>query len=925
MYIWIWFDPNPKNIAMASSLLSTKFHVPSVRQSLVRRDRLIEQLNQGRECRLILISAPAGFGKTTLLSEWLRQVKMPISWLSLDEGDNEPSRFWTYFVAALQQSHGEVGASTLAMLGSMESGAFESFLIPLINELLTNLQKDSVLVLDDYHVLTARPIHEALTFLLEHLPPQLHLVIASRVDPPLPLARLRARSQSTELRTADLRFTVAEAASFFNQSMKLPLSKKQVEAIQARTEGWIAGLQLAALSIRNAEDISKSIGSLKGSQRYILDYMVEEVLERQPKPLQSFLLRTSILDRMCGSLCEAVLGADGSVNGTEILEQLEHRNLFVVPLDHERHWYRYHHLFRELLLHHLNRAELEQVFEYHRRAARWYEQKGLAAEAIEHAIAAQDFNWAADLIEREVQTINLRVESAILLTWLEALPRELVWTRAWLSFSYAWALNFSLQFAAAAVALQNTERLLQQQEQDSPSENTKILWGLVAGLKGAQARQRGEVSEAITFSEQALRQLPQDDSRLRAVVLQNLGVTYFVADKFEPAERVLTEMTRIGQLRGLADPAIAGLYLRAQLQTLRGRMDKAIPLCQQGVDLAIERGWLATYAGVLVQVAMGEFLREQNQLEAAAQHLTESIERGTQTRQLGVMMGYVTMARVRQAQGDTQRAWEAIRSAEQLQTWMWPTILSVAACKARLNLAQGNLDEAITWTEDTGLNVDGELRYSSTDQLQFTAQLQHGSELDYLTLARVLIARGRSAKASEPHLDDAMRLLARLHDFAKAGARKARLMEVLLLQALVWQTWGDRLRSLSLLQQALDIPRSKDYIRLFVDEGKPMAELLHYAASQRIHLKYVSRLLVAFGPVEGQALATVQPLIEPLSDRELEVLRHLATGLSNQAIADKLFVSLAAVKWHARNIYGKLNVSNRTQAVARARELGILE
>jgi len=906
---------------MASPLLSTKFHIPPLRASLLRRARLIEQLNQSMECKLILISAPAGFGKTTLLSEWLRQVRRPVHWLSLDQGDNEPSRFWTYFVAALQHYHSKVGESTLAMLRSTEPASFESFLIPLINE-IANLQEDFALVLDDYHVITARPIHEALTFLLERLPPQLHLVIASRVDPPLPLARLRACGQLTELRAVDLRFTVAEAASFINQSMKLPLSKDQVEAIQARTEGWIAGLQLAVLSLRDAEDISTFIASLKGSQRYILDYLVEEVLERQPKSLQSFLLRTSILERMCGSLCEAVVGEDSLVDGTEILEQLEHRNLFVVPLDHERKWYRYHHLFAELLRHCLNRAEPERVLEYHRRAAQWYKQQGFAAEAIEYAIAAREVHWAVELIEQEIRATNPQVESAArLLAWLKALPPELVWTRPWLSLCLAWALFSSSQFEAAVVAVQNIEQLLKQQEQGSPVANTKMLWGIVTAIKGMQARQRGEMTESITFMEQALQLVPQNDSWLRAMIVLNLGVTYFVADNFESAKPVLDEATRIGQVTGIADPAIAGLYLQAQFQALRGQMDKASALCQKGVNLATERGWLATYAGVLVQVAMGELLREQNQLEAAAQHLTESIQRGIQAGQPGVMMGYITLARVRQAQGDTQGAWEAIRAAEQLPIWLWPTILSVAACKARLHLAQGNLDAAIAWAEDSGLGVDDELRYTFTDQHPC------GSELDYLTLARVLIARGRSANAAESHLDDAMRLLIRLYDFAKSGQRDARVMEVLILQALVWQVHGELDRSLSLLEQALEI-HCRDYIRLFVDEGKPMAELLRQAASRRIHSKYVSHLLAAFVPVEKKVATTVslrkQPLIEPLSERELEVLRYLAMGLSNQVIAEQLFLSLAAVKWHARNIYGKLNVSNRTQAVTRARELGIL-
>jgi LuxR family transcriptional regulator, maltose regulon positive regulatory protein len=693
---------------MTSPLLSTKLYIPSLRSSLVRRSRLIEELNQGMGCKLILISAAAGFGKTTLLSEWLHQAKMPVGWVSLDEGDNEPSRFWTYLIAALQQSHSEIGKSTLAMLSSTEATSFESFLIPLINDIANN-KDDFILVLDDYHLITADCIHQALAFLLDYLPPQLHLAITSRQDPPLPLARLRARSQLTELRTADLQFSVTEADAFINQSMKLNLSQQQVETIQTRTEGWIAGLQLVGLSVRDVDDITTFIESLKGQERYILDYLVEEVLERQPQPMQSFLLRTSILSSMCGSLCEAVVGKNSSVDGREILEQLEHRNLFIVPLDSYRNWYRYHHLFGELLRHQLNRIEPNHILEYHSRAAKWYEQNGFVIEAIEHAIAASEFNWAANLIEGEVRTINSPLEYSLMLKWLEALPRELVWTRPWLSLAYGWALIFLSQPEASAAAVQNTECLLEKQQQDFSPTDTEVIRGLIATAKGAYARQKGDMAEAIAFSEKALELLPQDDSPIRAMVLQNLGVTYFVTDNFEPAQRVLTEATRIGQKKGIADPAIAGLYLQGQFLTLRGQIDKATVLCQQALYLTKKHSWLTTYAGVAVQVAMGELLREQNQLEAAVDHLTESIKRGVDNKQPTVMMGYITLARVRQAQGNIEGAWEAIRAAEEFPTWMWPTILSVPACKARLYLAQGNLDAAITLAENSGLGVDDQL------------------------------------------------------------------------------------------------------------------------------------------------------------------------------------------------------------------------
>ncbi|MUL37043.1 LuxR C-terminal-related transcriptional regulator [Gloeocapsopsis dulcis] len=883
---------------MSSLLLATKFYIPTIRSSLVRRDRLIAQLNQGKGCKLILISATAGFGKTTLLSEWSRQAEMAVSWLSLDEGDNQSLRFWTYFVTALKVFKHEIGESTLAMLHAIEPASFETFLIPLINE-IASLPDEYLLVLDDYHVITAPLIQEALTFFLEHLPPQLHLAIASRVDPPLPLARMRACAQLTEIRTADLRFTVAEVAEFINQS-SLQLSQEQIEKIQARTEGWVVALQLALLSVRNTKD--SALIALQ-DQRYILDYLVEEVLECQPKHIQTFLLRTSILERMCDSLCAAVVGED-ELNVIE-LEQLEHCNLFVVPLDRDRNWYRYHHLFRELLHHRLHRVS-KQVPEYHRRAAWWYTQHGFVLEAIEHAIASQDFLWAAELIEQEAQTSNPQFDSVMLLAWLEALPQELVENRPWLLLAEGWARYSLSQFEAAFVAVHNIERLLTQPQRESA--NNQRLWGLVTAIKGMQARQQGDGSKAIALMQQALQLLPQDGSWIRAIIVLNLGVTYFVTDNFALAIPVLNEATRIGQVKSIADPAIAGLYLQAQFQALRGRMDQAIALCQQGVDLATERGWLATYAGVLVQVAIAELLREQNQLEAAAQNLHESIERGSQIHQPGVMMGYITLARVRQAQGDTEGAWAAIQAAEQLPTWLWPTILSVAACRVRLQLAQGNLEEAIAWAENSDLGVD---------------DVQYSSELDYLTLARVLIARGTSANESKSYLDDAMQLLVRLYDFAKAGGRKARVMEVLILQALVFQARGDIAQALHCLEKALYIPRSEDYIRLFVDEGKPMIALLRHAATQGIHPKYVSRLFAAFGRVIIPTPA--QALIEPLSHRELEVLHYLASGLSNQAIANELIVSLPTVKWHARNIYSKLNASNRTQAVMRAREIGLLE
>ncbi len=917
---------------MASPLLLTKLHVPSPRSHLVRRDRILQTLQQGLSSRLILISAAAGFGKTTALSEWAQQIQHPVGWLSLDERDNDPSRFWRYLVAALQKADGAIGEATLSMLQSPEPLPYEAFLTPLLNE-LTQHQTDLALVLDDYHLITTPAIHEGLAFWVDHLPEEVQVAIATRSDPPLPLARWRVRSQLTELREADLRFTDKEATAFLQQSLSLALTEPQIAVLQRQTEGWIAGLQLAMLSLRESANPAAVIDAFGGNQRYILDYLVEEVLEHQPPPLRDFLLQTSVLEQMCGALCAAVAGEE-AIAGAAILEQLERQNLFVVSLDQDgqsrdavghHRWYRYHHLFAETLRHLLQRQDPNRVLACHYRAAQWYDQQGQVADAIQHAITARSYDDAIRLIEQEMQTSdNPRLDTIVLHDALAELPPDLVQARPWLLAAKSWVGFTSSQFAEAIAVIHLLEHLLE--ENPPETENLDQLWGLVVALKGMKARQQGHNAESVAFMEKALQLLPQNYSWLRSLILLNLGVTYFVADHYQAARALLPEVSRIGQVRGAADPAIAGLYLQAQFLALRGHLDEAVSLCQQGLDLATERRWLATYAGVLVEVALADLLREQNQLEAAAHHATRSLDRAIQNRQPGVMMAYITLARIRQAQGNFSGAWAALQQAERCPIWLWPTILSVETCKVRLYLAEGNVDAAMAWVEGHHLSVDDNLTYNVTEKFAT------GSELAYLTYARVLMAYGQQT-SSPSHLQSALHLLGRLQTLAQTEGRTLRLMETLLLQALIWQSQGDSQRSLDSLQQALQIPRQGNYIRLFLDEGKPMAELLTCAASRISPASAINSLLTAFG-AEGKPLSLTvetavesanQTLIEPLTERELEVLTYLATGMTNQDIAGELYVSLAAVKWHARNIYGKLEVKNRTQAVAKARELGIIQ
>jgi LuxR family transcriptional regulator, maltose regulon positive regulatory protein len=914
---------------MDSPLLATKFHLPvergltSGQLPLLKRDRLLSQLDQGLNHKLLLISAPAGFGKTTLLANWAHQTQLPVSWLSLDQRDNDPMRFWSYLVVALQQACHDIGESTLAMLRSSEPVPFESFLIPLLNELAQ--QEAIALVLDDYQMITTELIHTAMVFFLEHLPTQVQVAITTRTEPPFPLARWRSRAQLTELQAADLRFTDAEATQFL-RPIPFPLTQTQVEILQTRTEGWVAGLQLALIALRITPDPTAFIQSFHGSQRYILDYLVEEVLERQPEPVRSFLLQTSILEQMCGSLCDAVVP---EVNGSEMLEHLERQNLFVVPLDNNYTWYRYHHLFAEALRHQLDQKAAQQFRAGHNLASQWFEQHGYITDAIGHAIAAQAYDQAATFIEQEVQTAaNPRLDAIALRSAFAALPVEMVNTRPWLLLALAWTQFTSSQFEAAMGTVQALEQLLKSDKSPSDSTaHTEHLWGIVLAMQGMQARQQGDMPQSVALMEQALGLLRQDYAWLRSIILLNLGVTYFVADNYEVAKPLLPEVSRMGRVQGMADPAIAGLYLQSQFLALRGQIEPAIVLAQAGLDLAIERHWLDTYAGVLVQVALADLLREQNQLELAAQNLSRSIDRAIANQQPGLMMGYITLARVRQAQGDFAAAWVALNNAKQCQPWialnnakqcqpwMWPTILCVEAVQVRLQLAAGNVDAALTQVKNWGLRVDDALQYNSTEDRPM------GSELNYLTLARVLIASGRSHL---PHWEAAMQLLTRLHEFAKLGGRTIRAMETLLLQALAWHSCRDLARSLDCLNQAFNIPCQGNYIRLFVDEGQPMTEVLSNAAVKKLHSHNVNLLLAAFGS-RNNPFTSMQPLVEPLSQRELEVLQYLAQGLPNQAIADHLFVSLAAVKWHARNIYGKLAVNNRTQAVAKARELGVLK
>jgi len=933
---------------MAPSLLVTKLYIPPLQPQLVARPRLTQQLNAGLHRKLTLISAPAGFGKTTLLSEWVTGSRRPVAWVSLDEGDNDPARFLAYFIAALQRITGSAGEGTMGALQSAQPPPIEAVLTSLINEIAT-IPNGFTLIFDDYYLVETPSIHSALVFLIDHLPPQMHLVIATRQDPPLPLARLRAGGDMVEIRARDLRFTEEEATAFLNQTMQLGLTPDEVAALGTRTEGWIAGLHLAALSLRGQADRVAFIRAFAGDDRHVMDYLVNEVLSRQTEAVQRFLLHTAILDRLCSPLCQAVVGSGGSLSDSQgILEYLERSNLFIVPMDNRRQWYRYHHLFADLLRHRLRRMVGTQgLAALHRRASEWYEQNGLSAEAFAHALAAEDFERAARLAEQGARQMFVRSELATILRWVDALPDDLVRARSWLCVFHAWALRLSGRpFDTVEARLQDAEWALEKRTQLSsqvdPTEGTTFpedeaytVLGHIAAIRAYQALYSEQMTRAIGLAQQAIEHLPEEDF-VRGLGALALGWASRFSGDLEEASRAFTEAGAASLAAGNTYVAVAATCRLAYTQTLGGQLRQAAESCQEALQMAIRRDGHRLPVAGYAYVYMGGIYREWNDLDAAESYLVNGIELCSQVGYImDQIVGYATLARVRQAQGDWSGARDAVRNAERLSLRMKGYVYArrwVEDCQVRLWLAEGptagsgrGLAATARWTQESGLSTDDELNFNR--------------ELEHIILARALVGLGREQSA-ESHLADTLDLLARLLEMAATAGWMGKAIEILALQAMALQAQGDAEQALAALGRALALAEPEGYVRLFVDEGPPMARLLKALSSQRsaISQSYLGRLLAAFdGATKDERprmKAGDQPLvvhrglppilIEPLSERELEVLGLIAQGLTNREIAARLFLTLNTVKVHTRNIYGKLDVHSRTEAVACARNLGLL-
>jgi LuxR family maltose regulon positive regulatory protein len=896
---------------MSTPVLATKLYIPPPRSNVVLRPRLIERLNEGAHRKLTLISAPAGFGKTTLVSEWVagceqREPKVRVAWLSLDEGDNDPSRFLTYLIAALQTIATNIGKGVQSALQSTPPPSTESILTTLLNE-IANVSDNFVLILDDYHAIDAKSIDNALTFLIEHLPPPMRLVIATREDPHLPLSRLRVQSQLTELRAADLRFTPSEAAEFLNQMMGLDLSAEDIAALEARTEGWIAGLQLAALSMQGHKDTTGFIKSFTGSHHFVLDYLIEEVLQKQSEITQAFLLRTSILDRTCGPLCDAVL-LDSSVGGQATLEYLERANLFIVPLDNERRWYRYHHLFAELLRQRLHQSSFD-VAELHKRASEWYEANNLMLEAFRHATAAKEVERAVRLIASKEMPLHLPDVVMAVLNWLESLPTTVLNAQPALWVKQAELLLLCGQTARVEKKLKATEAALAAATRPCPEvdDQTRDLIGKIAAIRSNLALAQHQAETILVQARRALEYLHPNNLPFRSSVTRDMGYAYYLQGNRAAAGRTFAEALSIAQASGdMVEPLLATIGL-AQIRELENQLCLAAESYRRILPRIGDYSLLN--AGI-VYFGLARICYEWNDLDAAEQYGEQSLQLARQYNQLvnRFIMSEVFLARLKLVRGDVSGAAVLLAQAEQSarQQYFTHRMPEVVAVQVLMLLRQGDVATA--------------------------AHLAQTHELP-LSQARVLIAQNDPSAA-----------LAVLEPFRQKMEAKGwadQRLKVMVLQSVTLYANGDKDKAAQVLSDALALAEPGGFIRLFVDEGEPMRLMLsdfRFAILKTApHLSaYLEKLLAAFQipqtkseTLAPHASAGVTNLkseipIEPLSQRELEVLQLIAQGLSNREIGERLFLALSTVKGHSRIIFDKLQVHNRTEAAARARELGLL-
>ncbi len=892
------------------------------------RPRLIEKLNNNLEGKLTLISAPAGFGKTTLICEWIANCERPTAWLSLDEDDNDIVRFLTYLVTAVQTVAPNIGEEVLGMLQNREQST-ETLLTVLINE-ITTIANKFVLVLDDFHRIDAQPIDNTLAFLVEQLPPQIHLVIVTREDPALPLARWRARGNLTEIRAADMRFTSNETAGFLTQTMGLELLAEDIAALETRTEGWIAGLQMAALSLQGRADTADFIQAFTGSHRFVLDYLLEEVLQCQPEHMRRFLLQTSILDQLSSSLCDAVTQREDS---RQILADLDRGNLFVIPLDDQRQWYRYHHLFADVLQAHLMEDQPNQVAALHLRASEWYQQNGLWSDAIHQALAAEDFERSSSLIELAWPAMDASFQFSTWLGWVKALPEKLIRSQPVLSVQYAETLINMGDLEGAEVRLQDAEQWLDISDRDtgtsleslsngqviSDEEQVRMLPAKIAINRASLAQYQGNTSDTIMYAEKALKLTTKTDPlRSQASVL--LGFTYWSSGNLEAACQSFSDWVTDMQMAGNIQFAVATAFVLADIMVAQGHLCEAIRTYQQSLQLAAEHDKLVQQVTTHHYLGLAMLYHESGDQAASDEYLQKASELGEQTALVDWPYRWcIAQARVMESRGEFKGALDQLDDAKRLYVRTpVPDIRPISALKTGIYLRQGRLAKAQDWVRENDLSIGDDISYLR--------------EFELITLARVLIAEHKS-NPIDGSIQKAIVLLERLQKAAEDQRRWGSVVEILVLQALARKVQGNMLLALTQLERALILSESEGYCRIFVDEGLPMVELLRSMKVDDGRQKtYIHKLLITYAGNEIRPISSTQnspssfvhqPLVDPLSKRELEVLRYLRTELNGPEIARELSVSLNTVRTHIQNIYSKFGVTNRQAAIRRAQELDL--
>ncbi|HSF82201.1 MAG TPA: LuxR C-terminal-related transcriptional regulator [Anaerolineales bacterium] len=896
---------------MMVTLLATKFYFPPARANLVSRPRLLERLNEGLRGPLTLIAAPAGYGKTTLMVEWraAHGHAMPVAWLSLDEGDNDPARFWFYLISALGTLQSDLGIDLFQMLQTPKLLPTENLLTELINN-LNAFPKDFVLALDDFHIITSQEVIRGIDFLLEHIPLHMHLVLLTRTDPPLAISRLRGRGQLVEIRAHDLSFTPEEATALLNDLMKLDLSASDVSALGARTEGWIAGLRLTALSMQGRHDTSEFIREFTGSNRYIVDYLGEEVLRQQDERVQSFLWETSILRRLSASLCDRITGQSRS---QQILEQLETANLFVIPLDDRRGWYRYHHLFSDFLQHQLKRHQRERVPDLHRRASEWYEENRLADEAVFHAFEAQEVERAAGLIETNALDALMRGEFYTVTNWLNSLPEAYVKSRPKLGVSQAWQLISTDRIVEAESWLQAVEEELgftthgrletSAGDVQNDGELDELL-GAIATLRSTIGAWQGATLRTIEVCQWALERFREGNLSHRSILEWNLAFASRIAGDVNTAEHAYLSAIEHGQASGNYVIALNATEGLAELYSVMGQLRRAEKMFWQVFELGDQ--YRVTYSVPFgaAHFGLAEVMRQWNRLDSAVEHLQKGFEICEKWGALDLVKGFICLCRTRMAQGDFRGAKQAIQKAIDLAEAHHQRFRGgvAVATRVRLWLAQGEIEKADQWLQERD-------EYHQDDPREL-------SELEGIVMARVLLAQRRYHQA--------LALLDRLLHNAESVKRMGNIIEILILQATARQAQKELDQAIALMEKALALAEEEGFTQVFHEQRLIIGDLLNEVIEKKgLHSRY-ARVLTS-----SQAPSTAQPsqqgiLIEPLSEREIEVLQLIADGHNNREIGERLFISVGTVKRHITNIYGKLGVHSRTQAIALARELGIV-